>query len=128
MRLNECGKSTTTLFGERTNGSDGPTTPQRIMAADTRQGVGNRNGVGHKQLLELLERQQYRCALTGIELTPETSSLDHMLPVSRGGSHGIDNVQIILQRVNAAKGTMTNEEFIETCRLVAEHCRDAPPP
>lgn len=69
----------------------------------------------------LLERQSYRCALTGIELTPETASLDHCTPISRGGSHDIDNIQIITQRVNAAKGTMTTEEFIDVCRQVVAY-------
>jgi 5-methylcytosine-specific restriction endonuclease McrA len=122
MHLSECGKSTITPSAEQTDGSGGHTTPQRIKAADLRVVSSNKNGVGHKQLLELLERQGYRCALTGEELTPSTASLDHCVPVSRGGTHGIDNVQIVTQKVNAAKNTMTNEEFIAVCRAVASHC------
>jgi 5-methylcytosine-specific restriction endonuclease McrA len=75
----------------------------------------------HDEVLSLLERQQYRCALTGRKLTPDTASLDHILPVCRQGAHTIDNAQIVLKEVNRAKGTLTNEEFIALCRAVVRH-------
>lgn len=72
-----------------------------------------------KQIRELLDRQQYRCALTGWELTPQTASLDHATPLGKGGDHSVSNAQIVDHRVNAAKGTMTNDEFIAMCAAVA---------
>jgi hypothetical protein len=72
-----------------------------------------------KQIRQLLEDQSYRCALTGWELTPQTASLDHRVPLGKGGDHNIDNAQILDHRVNAAKGTMSNEDFIEMCVAVA---------
>ena len=80
-----------------------------------------RSSVSPKQILELLERQTYRCALSGRELTPETASLDHCLPLSRGGAHDISNVQVLDFQVNSAKGTMTIDEFVAMCRDVAGH-------
>jgi 5-methylcytosine-specific restriction endonuclease McrA len=74
-----------------------------------------------KQILNLLEQQGKRCALTGWPLTPETASIDHVIPLSKGGDHSIDNAQIVDYRVNLAKGTMTNDEFIEMCMAVAEN-------
>lgn len=73
------------------------------------------------QLRALLESQQYKCALTGMDLTPETASLDHKIPVGRGGPHEIGNLWILHHNVNAAKGTMTPEEFVDLCRKVAAH-------
>jgi 5-methylcytosine-specific restriction endonuclease McrA len=67
----------------------------------------------------LLERQCYRCALTGRQLTPDTASVDHVIPLSRGGSHSIDNLQIVHSIVNKAKGSLTQDEFIALCRDVA---------
>lgn len=81
--------------------------------------------VSPKQILALLESQQYRCALSGRELSPETASLDHVIPLSRGGVHDISNVQVLDYRVNAAKGTMTVEEFVHMCRDVALHAERA---
>lgn len=78
--------------------------------------------VTRKQLLALLESQGYRCALTGVELTPETASVDHKVPVQQGGSHSIENLHIVEHRINWAKGTMTVDEFVDLCRRVVEHC------
>ncbi len=72
-------------------------------------------------VLRLLELQQYRCALTGRPLTPETASLDHIVPVRCGGEHAIENAQVLHKDVNRAKTTMTSEEFICLCREVVAH-------
>lgn len=72
-------------------------------------------------VLRLLERQKYLCFLTGWELTPHNVSLDHRMPVSRGGTHTLSNAQALHEEVNRAKGTLTNEEFIELCRAVVRH-------
>jgi hypothetical protein len=78
-----------------------------------------------KQIMELIERQEFRCALSGRELTPETASLDHVLPLSRGGTHDISNLCVVHHHVNAAKGTMTVDEFVAMCREVAAHRSEA---
>ena len=74
-----------------------------------------------KRIMELIERQKFRCALSGRELTPETASLDHILPLSRGGTHDISNLCVVHHHVNAAKGTMTVDEFVAMCREVAAY-------
>lgn len=76
-------------------------------------------------LLELLDRQDRKCALTGRPLTPESCSLDHRIPISRGGDHDITNCQLVVPEANAAKGTMSQEDFLALCRDVA---RAHPPP
>jgi 5-methylcytosine-specific restriction endonuclease McrA len=42
---------------------------------------------------------------------PHSASLDHILPLSRGGSHTLDNVQLAHLGCNAAKGAKTNERL-----------------
>ena len=72
-------------------------------------------------VMQLLEYQQFRCALTGRKLEPDTASLDHILPVRSGGEHVIENSQVLHKDVNRAKTTMTSEEFIQLCREVVVH-------
>lgn len=79
------------------------------------------DSITKRSLIDLLERQEFCCALTGRILTPETASADHIVPLSRGGKHVIGNVQIIHNDVNRAKGTMTLDEFALMCREVVEH-------
>lgn len=77
--------------------------------------------IKQSSVLQLLEWQQYRCALTGRMLTPDTASLDHIVPVRSGGEHRMENVQVLHRDVNRAKSTMTRDEFTELCREVVNH-------
>ena len=79
------------------------------------------SGVGHREVLELVNRQDYLCALTGRLLTPESVALDHIIPVCHGGAHCIENAQVLHKDVNRAKGTLNNEEFVQLCREVVAH-------
>ncbi len=72
-------------------------------------------------VLRLIEWQHHRCALTGRALTPETASLDHIVPVRNGGEHRIENTQVLHRNVNRAKTTMTTDEFVQLCQEVVEH-------
>lgn len=75
--------------------------------------------VSTDNVLQLLEHQHYRCALTGRVLAPQTASIDHIVPIRLGGEHTIENTQILHKDVNRAKGSMTSEEFVGMCREVA---------
>jgi 5-methylcytosine-specific restriction endonuclease McrA len=71
-------------------------------------------------LEELWLRQGARCAYTGEQLTPGVNaSLDHKVPVSRGGGHTERNLQWVAERVNRMKTDMTHAEFIAACKDVA---------
>lgn len=48
-------------------------------------------------------------------------AMDDIIPLSRGGSHEIDNLWVVEHLVNSAKGTMTVDEFIAMCRDVTSH-------
>ncbi|TWT44989.1 hypothetical protein RAS1_14090 [Phycisphaerae bacterium RAS1] len=79
---------------------------------------GRHRAICTRDLLDLLHAHRYRCALSGRVLEPANAAMDHVLPVSRGGRHSIENIQLLEKAVNRAKGTMTNEEFIAMCREV----------
>ena len=72
------------------------------------------------QLMQAIKNQQYRCALSGVEISPKTAELDHKTALSEGGSNLIDNLQWLDANVNRAKGTMSQDEFITMCRRVTE--------
>lgn len=77
-------------------------------------------GVTGLMLYKKITQQQFRCALSGVELSTENSTLDHMIPMSRGGLHSIENVEWIHAVLNRMKGEMTKEEFVFWCTKVAE--------
>jgi len=86
----------------------------------------NEASITERGIRRLLQKQGFRCALTGRELTTKTASLDHMQPLGRGGEHSIGNVQLVHSQVNAAKGTMTTEEFVALCHEVVRHAETKP--
>lgn len=61
--------------------------------------------------IEIAERDGWRCGLCGEAVTPglkwpnpDALSLDHILPISKGGRHTPDNVQLSHLRCNWSKG------------------------
>ena len=78
-----------------------------------------------KEFREIPERQGYKCALSGVEITPKRSSLDHRNPRSLGGSNDIENLQIVIPMINRAKGTMSQDQFVAMCHAVARHVQDS---
>jgi hypothetical protein len=75
------------------------------------------------KLLKQLDENHFSCGLTGEPLTTSTASLDHRVPLSRGGQHVMRNVHFVHKVINRMKGTMTEHEFIEWCTKVAEAAR-----
>ena len=83
--------------------------------------MGEIRTISARQVIERVKQQDFRCAISGRMLTPETASLDHILPLSRGGEHSFENVWVVDHQINIAKGTMTLEEFVNMCRQVTQY-------
>jgi 5-methylcytosine-specific restriction endonuclease McrA len=83
--------------------------------------MGRHATIGIADVMDMLEKQGYRCALTGRQLTPETASIDHIVPIKRGGTNELTNIQIIDKTVNLAKASMTQDEFVQVCRDVVAY-------
>lgn len=65
------------------------------------------------QWRRLLRAYKFRCFYCGAKLLPANRTLDHKLPISRGGSNTIDNVVPACRPCNNRKLRMTTEEFLE---------------
>jgi 5-methylcytosine-specific restriction endonuclease McrA len=94
---------------------------EQEMLIDSSQFKTKKSKANAKQLMQLLKQQAYRCALSGIELTPETAVIDHKIPVSRGGGNEIENLQWLHEDVNRAKGVLSQDQFLKVCRLVSQY-------
>jgi hypothetical protein len=68
-------------------------------------------------LLDLLRRnlccRWCRCPLSYGDVT-----LDHVLPLSRGGRHALANLAVVCTRCNSLKGVLTGTEFEALLQLV----------
>lgn len=74
---------------------------------------------------DLLSKNHY-CALSGIDLSFDISKQmnDQNLSIDRIDSskgYTMDNIQLVDKKINMMKGTLSNEEFIDLCKKVAEY-------
>lgn len=72
---------------------------------------------------EIAKRDGWKCYLCGLVLTYSTSTLDHVLPLTRGGSHSLENAKLACDGCNSKKGNRTPEEYLnDLCeRLMNEN-------
>lgn len=79
-----------------------------------------------EDLLSLLEKQHYKCALSGIPLTCQltvgkkvwtNASIDRLVA---GGPYVKENIQLVCSAVNSWRSNTPLEDFIEVCRKIAE--------
>ncbi|RTL05371.1 hypothetical protein EKK58_08200 [Candidatus Dependentiae bacterium] len=98
----------------------------RLLAA----GGKKRNLLTREVLLEKLEEQNYRCALSGIPLTcnlekgvrfPFNASVDRILA---GGPYTKDNIQLVCKSINSFRVDTSISDFIAICTAVADFNRE----
>ena len=81
--------------------------------------VAKRCGVSKDAARDWLTKQcalwlDKACRYCGRELTVFNFSIDHILPISRGGTKDLDGCQLICKTCNITKGDFTSEEFEKT--------------
>lgn len=82
-------------------------------------GDGTLTGPLGRQVLRLLFGWQQQCpycsrAMTSTPRRPTSKTLDHVIPLSRGGTHSADNVIVCCASCNTSKGARTLEEWKPT--------------
>lgn len=59
-------------------------------------------------MLALIERDGYRCARCG---AIEELTIDHILPLSKGGTDDLANLRILCKKHNSKKGARPPDDF-----------------
>jgi 5-methylcytosine-specific restriction endonuclease McrA len=65
-----------------------------------------------KEWVALLKQFDFKCFYCHVELTKKTRTIDHKLPISRGGTNEIENLVPACRRCNLSKNSKTAEEFL----------------
>lgn len=77
--------------------------------------VPERRGVGRRREVErayVLARDRMRCHLCGGLVKYSDVHLDHVIPLSLGGSHDVGNLRVAHSRCNTQKGARARNEQI----------------
>ena len=80
------------------------------------------------QVRSLLKRQNGRCALTGMKISPVDVSVDHIIPISRKefeNQKGYGKCWLVHTSVNRMKGNQTLEEFYDIISKVINFKQEA---
>ncbi len=83
--------------------------------------IGQTEKVTQKQLWSLAKKQKLKCALSGKKLTNDNISLDHIIPLCRGGKNLIENLQFVDNSVNLMKGSYLPDDFLEAIKAIYSH-------
>jgi hypothetical protein len=85
------------------------------------------SGLTSEVLLKILEKQNFKCALTNVYLTcnlikgnkcATNASIDRL---DAGGKYVEDNIQLVCSAVNSFRNKLSIQEFKWWCRAVVEH-------
>ncbi len=68
------------------------------------------------EIRELLHKQDFKCFLTGRELSPENVEAEHILPVSQGGEHKVENLCLIIDSLRELKRYRNPEEILSIAK------------
>jgi hypothetical protein len=75
-------------------------------------------------LRQKLHEQQFRCWYTGQLLVPGVNaSVDHTVPMARGGSHEPHNLRWVHLKVNEMKRELSESEFVAMCAAVVAYAK-----
>ncbi len=67
-------------------------------------------------VLKILEEQDYKCLYCGRDVS-EDYSLDHRIPLSRGGKNTVENIDIVCKDCNTKKSTRTKKEYLKVLEI-----------
>lgn len=119
-RCNDCRNSTALLRYHNAKAAGAPysRSPWEIKAIS----INKRGGRQCGSALRLGLGEPTACYVCGDVIAWATAAIDHVVPVSRGGSHEIDNLRWACRRCNSMKSDMTLDELVALARkLIGLH-------
>ncbi|MBL8019415.1 MAG: hypothetical protein JNM27_07100 [Leptospirales bacterium] len=83
--------------------------------------MSNKYSFRTKDFYALLERQKYKCALSGLDLTPQNTIAEHIVPLQQGGKHCFANIYLVETRVSKLKRNLLEQDVIDIAKAIVAH-------
>jgi len=105
----------------------------RLLYKENHRPGKSRENITREQLFELWNKQNGRCAISGIPMTyravrgvwfPYNVSIDCIVPRSKGGRYEIGNIQLVISFINPIVKEHPKELFKEVCVAVANQFKN----
>ncbi len=77
-----------------------------------------REPLGNKFKIKIYERDGNKCFYTGKEMTMEEATIEHLIPLSKGGKNNLDNLVLCLEEENHKMG---NKPLVEKIKYKIEN-------
>jgi hypothetical protein len=75
-----------------------------------------------RELMLIWYKQKGRCVYTGAKLDRgKKTHIDHKIPISKGGTNDISNLQFVCDWINLTKNNTNHDEFITRCKMVSSY-------
>ena len=82
--------------------------------------------INKDDLIALYEKQNHKCALSGIEMTtikgsgkfPSNASVDRIDP---GKDYSLDNIRLVCNHVNMMRSNLSDEDLLYYCKAIIEY-------
>jgi 5-methylcytosine-specific restriction endonuclease McrA len=89
--------------------------PKKIKEANWQRRAREKGAEGSQtveEFWEVCEKQKWLCGACGILLNKKTANQDHIVPLSKGGSDYIENIQLLCKSCNSRKRDKPFHEFM----------------
>lgn len=101
---------------ETTKACNKRVTPDQKAAHAARQSVRNRLGANpNKEVMQfyaiVASQEVLACHWCGLDTTRQSREVDHVMPISKGGAHCVENLVISCTPCNRSKGSLLPDEF-----------------
>lgn len=73
-----------------------------------------------KDFYDLLNAQEYRCAYSNRELTPQNTHAVHIIPLGQNGEHKLSNITLIDKDIYYLKKQLSPEQLFELAKDIIE--------
>lgn len=81
----------------------------------------HRHSVPNSLRRNAYNKQNGKCAMCGQKIQYINATVDHVIPISKGGKNSVDNMEVMCYVCNQMKRDQFKDDFLEHIRKIYEY-------